>query len=97
MVCRWICSKDVDAEQVWLYIRDNGKGISAERLNAVEAGSWGLGLSAMRERVRELGGNLKIDSGDEGTTLETSIPITDATTESDSSKDPTPTGRSSAI
>src|SRR5215469_1296090 len=88
---------DVDAEQVWLYIRDNGKGISAERLNAVESGSWGLGLSAMRERVRELCGTLKIDSGDGGTTLETSIPITDPSTESDSSKDHTPTGPASAI
>jgi len=66
----------VDEAQVRLEIKDNGKGIPEERLLAVEAGSSnGVGLAGMSERVRELGGNLKIESTKTGTSLRISIPI----------------------
>ena len=69
---------DVDAEQVWLEIKDNGRGIPEDRLRAVESGSGkGVGLAGMRERVRELDGTLNIESSPAGTFLRVSIPITD--------------------
>jgi len=67
---------DVDAEQVSLEVKDNGRGISQDRLRAVESGSGtGVGLAGMRERVRELGGSLTIESSQTGTLLRISIPI----------------------
>jgi PAS domain S-box-containing protein len=68
---------DVDAEAVWLEIKDNGKGIPEERLLAIDSGSGvGIGLAGMRERLRELGGNLKIESSKAGTLLKISVPLT---------------------
>ena len=68
---------DVDAERVWLEIKDNGKGILEERLRAVDSGSGnGIGLAGIRERVRELGGHLTIESSRSGTLLRISVPIT---------------------
>ena len=67
---------DVDAEQVWLEVKDNGRGIPEDRLHAVESGlGKGVGLAGMRERVRELGGSLTIESNQTGTLLRISIPI----------------------
>ena len=67
---------DVDIEQVWLEVKDNGKGIPEERLHAVESGSGnGIGLAGMKQRVRELGGDLKILSSKAGTSLRIFIPI----------------------
>jgi PAS domain S-box-containing protein len=68
---------DVDAEAVWLEIKDDGKGIPEERLQALDSGSGvGIGLAGMRERLRELGGTLKIESSKAGTLLKISIPLT---------------------
>jgi signal transduction histidine kinase len=36
----------------------------------------GVGLTGMHERVRELGGNLSLESGGSGTSLLVAIPIT---------------------
>jgi PAS domain S-box-containing protein len=67
---------DVDSEQVWLEVKDNGKGIPEERLHAFDSGSGnGIGLAGMRERVRELGGDLTILSSKAGTCLRICIPI----------------------
>jgi PAS domain S-box-containing protein len=87
---------DSDAEQVWLELKDNGKGIPEERLHAVESGSGeGVGLAGMRERVRELGGNLKIESSNTGTLLNVSLPIA-ATVEKTSAEDGVPSRGASA-
>ncbi len=53
-----------------LEVGDNGKGISEERLSRFNAavGNAGVGISGMRERVRELGGRLEIRSVSSGTT-----------------------------
>ncbi len=67
---------NVDAEQVWLEVKDNGRGMSQDKLRAVESGSGtGVGLAGMRERVRELGGSITIGSSQTGTLLRISIPI----------------------
>ena len=62
---------------VTLTIKDSGKGISPDVLALFERDgvATGVGLAGMRERVRELGGCLGIDSGPHGTQVIVSIPI----------------------
>jgi signal transduction histidine kinase len=63
-------------QQVALEVRDQGRGLPAEilsRRNAVE--SLGVGLLGMRERVRQLGGQLRIDSNGKGTTIQVEIAL----------------------
>ncbi|GAC1507037.1 MAG: hypothetical protein NVS1B11_07740 [Terriglobales bacterium] len=51
-------------------IEDEGKGIPADKLWKVQSdGSTGVGLRGMRERVRQLGGELQIASNAKGTKL----------------------------
>jgi len=53
---------------VRLDIRDNGKGITIEMRKQMESGgTLGVGVRGMRERVSQLGGNLKISSEGTGT------------------------------
>ncbi len=65
-----------DAEQVTLEVSDQGGGMSAETLRAVEAGHGpaGVGIAGMRERLRLLGGRLEIESGGQGTTVRAVVP-----------------------
>jgi len=66
-----------DAEQVILEVRDNGRGIPRELLLRLNDGgsSAGVGLAGMRERVRELGGELGIESDPTGSLLRITIPV----------------------
>ncbi len=59
-----------------LEVGDNGRGISEERLRRFNAavGNAGVGISGMRERVRELGGRLEIRSLKNGTTICVALP-----------------------
>jgi PAS domain S-box-containing protein len=61
-----------EADEIILEIRDRGKGMSAPIARA------GVGIQGMRERVRQLGGNLEIDSGTCGTRVTATFPA-DAT------------------
>ena len=55
------------SEAVTLTIRDNGRGFAPQR---AEAKPGGFGLAGMAERVRILGGELRIDSAPgQGTTI----------------------------
>jgi signal transduction histidine kinase len=57
-------------------VKDYGKGIDSEllgRLNDSGAGA-GIGLAGMRERLRELGGRLEIESDTAGTLIRAVIP-----------------------
>lgn len=59
---------------VELEIRDNGKGIPEEHLRRFEtAAEAGVGISGMKERVRQLGGRMEIRSGG-GTTINVVLP-----------------------
>jgi PAS domain S-box-containing protein len=88
---------DVDDQQVWLEVKDNGKGIPEERLRALDAGSGaGVGVAGMRERVRELGGILTIQSSKLGTLVRISIPITAPAAETLGMGDADPTRAASA-
>jgi two-component system, chemotaxis family, CheB/CheR fusion protein len=63
-----------------LQIQDYGRGIdreTLERFNLTGAGS-GVGLAGMRERMRELGGRLEIESDDGGTVVRAIIPVAES-------------------
>jgi len=56
--------------RVSLEVRDDGKGIPADKLRQVNsAGTPGVGFRGMRERLRQLGGSLEVRSGDHGTVV----------------------------
>jgi signal transduction histidine kinase len=63
--------------EITLRIRDYGKGISPELLQRFRAtGSHvGVGLAGMRERVREQGGHLEIESSEAGTIIAVKMAI----------------------
>ena len=55
---------------------DNGKGISEELLRRFNAsvGAAGVGLTGMRERVRDLGGQFEIRSLHTGIAISVALP-----------------------
>ncbi|HEY2121857.1 MAG TPA: sensor histidine kinase [Candidatus Acidoferrum sp.] len=55
-----------------LSVKDRGKGFASDDGHAA---SVGVGIAGMRERIRELGGELRVNSGSGGTTVEASIPL----------------------
>jgi signal transduction histidine kinase len=60
---------------VVLEISDNGRGMSPEELAQAEgAASLGVGIAGMRERVRQLNGIFRINSGPQGTCVFVSLP-----------------------
>ena len=61
-------------------VSDNGRGIPGDRLQRLHAPgtSDGVGIAGMRERVRELGGRLEIDSNHTGTTVRAIVPVSKA-------------------
>jgi signal transduction histidine kinase len=67
-----------DSERVVLQVRDNGCGIPPELLSRFRAtgDGMGVGLAGIGERVRELGGTLKLESDGSGTLVRVTIPIT---------------------
>jgi len=69
----WVQLTKRDTE-IMLRIRDDGKGISNETLG-LRPGSVGVGISGMKQRVKELGGDLQLRHGAPGTIVEVTIPI----------------------
>jgi len=68
---RLSCGPDL----VELEIGDNGKGIPEESLRRFETvAEAGVGITGMKERVRQLGGRIEIRS-DNGTTVSVALPI----------------------
>jgi signal transduction histidine kinase len=67
----------LDQNVISLSVRDYGKGISAERLAKMNGSGSdvGVGIAGMRERLKELGGRLEIESDSTGTLLKASIPL----------------------
>jgi signal transduction histidine kinase len=65
-------------KSVRVQIEDHGKGIPEDkRLQMVSSGTVGVGIRGMRERVRQLGGSLDIESADHGrgTSIVVRLPI----------------------
>jgi signal transduction histidine kinase len=63
---------------ITLEIRDRGRGIAAPVAKAIAKGDFsglGVGLSGMRERVRQLGGQFRLDTSDAGTNIILALPL----------------------
>jgi signal transduction histidine kinase len=59
--------------QVMVKVGDNGKGVGRE-IAEMRPGDVGIGLAGMRERAKELGGNLRLTNTNPGTLVEIVIP-----------------------
>ncbi|MGA9529168.1 MAG: PAS domain S-box protein [Terriglobales bacterium] len=55
-------------------VKDAGNGMPAEQLKAIQRGT-GLGLRGMRERVRQLNGEIDIQSNASGTVVTVTFPV----------------------
>lgn len=60
---------------VTVEIQDQGKGMSLQKLREIQVGGSGVGIQGMRERLRQYGGALQIESNESGTTVMATIPI----------------------
>ena len=66
----------VDNEQIFLTLADNGKGFHVQKILARPQSQRGIGLTAMSERVKMLGGKIDIQSIiNKGTTVFFTIPF----------------------
>ena len=67
----------VTPDKFRLEVQDDGKGIGAAHLPMKPADeiSFGVGIPGMRERLRELGGSLEIQSRGHGTRIIATIPL----------------------
>ena len=65
------------AEEVTLEVRDQGKGMPPTQLKRCNgaAQAVGVGIAGMRERVRQLGGQLEIESALHGTAVRAVLPL----------------------
>jgi signal transduction histidine kinase len=61
--------------QVSLEVEDRGRGIPPEKRQVMDSeGTAGVGFRGMRERLRQLGGSLEINSNDTGTVVVARLP-----------------------
>jgi len=66
-------------QQVLVEIEDKGKGIPLEKQEEMSSsGAPGVGVRGMRERLRQLGGTLEINSSSTGTVITVWLPITES-------------------
>jgi signal transduction histidine kinase len=66
-----------DQANVSLVVRDAGKGFPSRQADG--AAMVGVGLVGMRERVKQLGGRMDIESGAGGTAIRVTLPLKGAT------------------
>jgi PAS domain S-box-containing protein len=68
-----------NVKRVTLEIKDNGRGIAPEVLDHFNHGGVGagVGLAGMRERIRELGGELRLGTNNPGASLRMVIPMSE--------------------
>ena len=72
----WIRSA-VNGENLEIYVEDNGRGISPQKLSHARKGyTGGVGIAGMDQRLRQLGGRLRVSSTGHGTVVCASAPIT---------------------
>ncbi len=63
------------AQGILLEVADQGTGIPAEKLPGVASGArMGLGLRGIGERVKSFGGDMKIESNQQGTRIKVTLP-----------------------
>jgi PAS domain S-box-containing protein len=68
-----------DGDLALVEVRDSGKGIPLDKQREfTELGRGGVGLNGMRERLRQLGGTLEIQSKETGTVVTATLPVKQA-------------------
>jgi PAS domain S-box-containing protein len=75
-----------ESNQISLDIEDQGKGMSPARLAEIQSGCSGVGISGMRERLRQFEGTMKIESSTSGTRIFATIPLPKTASLEDQSK-----------
>jgi PAS domain S-box-containing protein len=66
-----------DGSNILLEVRDTGHGMAPDTLAKVRAKGVGVGLRGIRERIRQIGGELIIESElHKGTTVRVTLPLT---------------------
>jgi PAS domain S-box-containing protein len=73
------------AQSVRVEVLDQGKGITGGALRPSGPAKPGIGIQGMRERVRQLGGNIDIRSGEEGTQVIAHFPLNPSAEENNDS------------
>jgi PAS domain S-box-containing protein len=68
-------SRDLREKAILVEVRDYGKGIPGGVIHLSGPAKPGIGIQGMRERVRQLGGKIEINSGNSGTAIVASFPI----------------------
>jgi signal transduction histidine kinase len=68
----WITVRQFDGKLI-VNVRDDGKGV-AENVMEFRPDSVGMGLGGMRQRVKEFGGELRLNKANPGTLVEVIIP-----------------------
>jgi two-component system NarL family sensor kinase len=63
-----------EPDKIYAEVQDHGKGISPERLAEIQSHGAGVGITGMRERVRQSHGELTIDSNVLGTKITATFP-----------------------
>jgi signal transduction histidine kinase len=63
-----------DMNMITLEVRDQGVGMSPEKLADIQSRGSGVGIRGMRERVRQFDGTITIESNRSGTKIFVSIP-----------------------
>jgi PAS domain S-box-containing protein len=63
------------ADWVVIRVRDYGKGLPREFVGPNASSRFGVGISGMRERIRQLGGELSVNRAEPGTAVEAKIPL----------------------
>ena len=70
--------------EIKLEVSDDGKGLDPETQSKIASGETvGVGLRGMRERVRQLGGSLEIQSNGHGTMVIATVPFEGSARSSD--------------
>jgi signal transduction histidine kinase len=64
-----------ESEKIFMEIQDKGKGFAMRAATAAPRAQTGVGIMSMRERLRELGGELTLESSPSGTTVRAVLPI----------------------
>ncbi len=63
------------SENLHVEVSDQGKGIPPDRVAEIRAGGSGVGIRGMRERLRQFGGDMSIESNGFGTRVTVNIPL----------------------
>jgi PAS domain S-box-containing protein len=69
-------------ENVTLEVEDRGKGIAADKLARIQSQGSGVGIRGMGERVRQFGGEIRIESSESGTKVLVTLPFAPASSSS---------------